>query len=324
MQTQVFITVDTEVWPRSDNWRETRMAADMDRDIYGVTSWGEYGLRYQLEVLNRFGLTATFFVESLFASAIGPSRLREIVTLIKSHGQDVQLHVHPEWLQWMPQPVVREKRSQYLKQFTADEQRTLIGLALENLRASGADAVCAFRAGNYGANFDTLRALNGLGLRFDTSYNFPYLVTQCGMALSQPLLQPRCIDGVIEYPITFFGDWPRHSRHLQLAACSSGEIIHVLTEAHRRGRRSVVLVSHSFELLKNRKTPGKPLLPDETCIARFEQLCRFLAEHPTQFRPTTFSDLSPSVAAEREPDMLRSNPLRTVTRYAQQAMRRFA
>ena len=324
MQTQVFITVDTEVWPRSDNWRETSMAADMDRDIYGITSQGEYGLGYQLDVLNRFELTATVFVESLFASAVGPARLREIVALVKSHHQDVQLHVHPEWLEWMSQPVVRDTRSKYLKQFTAEEQRALIGLALDNLLASGAGAVCAFRAGNYGANFDTLRALCGLGLRFDTSYNFPYLATQCGMALPEPLLQPRCIDGVIEYPITFFEDWPHHSRPLQLTACSSAEITHVLIEAHRRGWHSVVLVSHGFELLRNRKARGKPLLPDGTCIARFERLCQFLSDRRDQFQTSTFSDLTPSVAGEGEPDRLRSNPLRTVGRYAQQVMRRLA
>ena len=324
VQTQVLITVDTEVWPRSDNWRETSMAADMDRDIYGITNQGEYGLGYQLDVLNRFGLTATFFVESLFASAVGPSRLREIVALIKSHRQDVQLHVHPEWLQWMSQPVVLETRGKYLKQFTTDEQCALIGLALNNLLASGAEGVCAFRAGNYGANLDTLRALSRLGLRFDTSYNFPYLATQCGMALPEPLLQPRCIDGVIEYPITFFEDWPHHPRHLQLTACSSAEIIHVLIEARRRGRQFVVLVSHGFELLRNRKTRGKPLRPDEICIARFEQLCRFLADRRDEFQTSTFSDLTPLVATEGESDMLRSNPLRTVGRYVQQAMRRIA
>lgn len=324
MQTQVFLTVDTEVWPHSDNWCESGMAADMDRDIYGVTGSGEYGLRYQLEMLSRFGLTATFFVESLFASVVGLSRLREIVELIKPHHQDIQLHVHPEWLEWMPRSMVPETRSQYLRQFTANEQLTLIGIALDNLRASGADAVCAFRAGNYGANFDTLRAVGKLGLRFDTSYNFPYLATQCGMALPEPLLHPRLIDDVIEYPITFFEDWPHHPRHLELTACSSAEITHVLTEAHRRGRQSVVLVSHSFELLKNRKARGKPLLPDKICIARFQQLCRLLSENRDRFHTATFSELGPSLAAEREPDMLKSNPLRTLARYAQQVMRRVA
>ena len=324
MQTDVFITVDTEMSPRSDDWRATALAADMDRDIYGVTSDGEYGLRYQLDFLDRFDLKATFFVESLFASAVGPSRLQEIVALIRSHRHDVQLHVHPEWLQWMPEPVVRETRSQYLKQFTADEQLALIRLALDNLHVAGVDSVCAFRAGNYGANFDTLRALSRLGLRFDTSYNFPYLATQCGLLLPEPLLQPRCLEGVIEYPITFFEDWPWHPRHLQLTACSIAEIIHVLSEAHRHGRQSVVLVSHSFEFLRDRKAPGKPLRPDKTCIARFERLCRFLAEHRAEFRTSTFCELSPSVAIESDSGMLRSNPLRTVGRYAQQALRRLA
>ena len=98
----------------------------------------------------------------------------------------------------------------------------------------------------------------------------------------------------------------------------------VLIEAHRRGWHSVVLVSHGFELLRNRKARGKPLLPDGTCIARFERLCQFLSDRRDQFQTSTFSDLTPSVAGEGEPDRLRSNPLRTVGRYAQQVMRRLA
>lgn len=325
MPVAVFITVDTEVWPKSPDWRRTNLAADMDRDIYGITRHGEYGLRYQLDILERLGLRAVFFVESLFASVVGPTRLTEIVQLIRAHGQDVQLHVHPEWLQWMAPAAVVGTRSQYLNAFTLDEQTRLIAIALGNLRGCGADTVQAFRAGNYGANLDTLRALRGNGLRYDTSYNFPYLSTQCGIALSEPLMQPRELEGVVEYPITFFEEWPGHHRHLQIIACSFAEIRHVLLQAHRQAWSSVVLVSHSFELLKNRKSPGKPLLPEGICVRRFERLCRFLSERRDQFRTMTFSDLDASELSARAVHAgLKSNPLRTACRFAQQAARRIA
>jgi hypothetical protein len=323
VQTSVFITVDTEVWPTTSDWRTTKLGLEMERDIYGKTSRGEYGLRFQLDMLDSFGLKAVFFVESLFASEV-PDRLSEIVGLIRGRGHDVQLHLHPEWLEWMTNPPVRGKKSQYLKDFTEDEQALIIERALTNLRGAGADSVCAFRAGNYGGNLDTLKALKRNGIRYDTTYNFPYLSSQCSMHLPSPLLQPKELEGVVEYPVTFYQDWPGHYRHLQLTACSFGEIKHALLEARREGWSSVVLVSHSFELLKNRKRPDKPLLPDRICVRRFKHLCRFLADHADQFPTATFAGQGPdatpvSTSGNRT---LQSNLLRTVRRYGQQLVRR--
>jgi hypothetical protein len=326
VQTSVFITVDTEVWPISADWRATNMGPDMQRDMYGVTSRGEYGLRFQLDMLNSFGLKAVFFVEGLFGSEF-KDRLCEIVGLIRDRGHDVQLHVHPEWLQWMADPPVRGKSSQFIGDFTEDEQTLLIDRALSNLRSCGADSVCAFRAGNYGANLGTLKALKRNGIAYDTSYNFPYLSSQCFMNLADPLLQPQELEGVMEYPVTFYEDWPGHYRHMQVTASSFGEMKHVLLEARRHGWSSVVIVSHSFELLKNRKKPAKPLLPDNICAKRFEKLCRFLAEHADQFHTATFAELgaSPVPISNSMPQnngILKSNVLRTARRYAEQLVRR--
>ncbi len=326
MQTKVFITVDTEVWPVSSNWRANGLDSDMQRDIHGTTPRGEFGLRFQLELLNSFGLKGVFFVESLFASEIA-GRLNEIVSLIRDSGHDVQLHLHPEWLQWLSNPPIAAKANQYLKNFTEGEQSLLIERALGNLRAAGARSVCAFRAGNYGANLDTLRALKNNGIVFDSSYNLPYLSSQCFIDLPEPLLQPREINGIIEYPIAFFEDWPRHYRHLQLTACSFAEIRHALLEAHRNGWGSVVLVSHSFELLKNRKSPGRILLPDTLCVNRFKRVCRFLADNSRQFHTATFSELCAdaiplSYPAPVQSAILKSNVARTAGRFVQQLVRR--
>lgn len=326
MQTKVFITVDIEVWPGSSDWRAANLGPDVKRYVYGATSRGEFGLRYQLDLLNSFGLKGVFFVESLFASE-APARLGEIVGLIRDRGHDVQLHVHPEWLQWMANPPVREKMSRYLKDFTEDEQALLVERALANLRACGAESVCAFRAGNYGANLDTLKALKRNGIAYDSSYNFPYLSSQCFIDLPSPLLQPRALEGIVEFPITFFWDRPRHHRHLQLTACSFAEIRNVLLEARRQGWFSVVLVSHSFELLRNRTHHAKPLLPDTICVNRFKQVCRFLADHADQFSTATFADFgldgaAVPVLASEENRILKSNMLRTAGRFGEQFVRR--
>src|SRR6478609_6242763 len=96
----VFITVDTEVWPLLPDWREAGLTRDIDRDIYGNTPSGSYGISYQMDVLDRHGLKGVFFVEPLFAEVAGRDRLRAIVAEIQGRGHEVQVHIHPEWLGW--------------------------------------------------------------------------------------------------------------------------------------------------------------------------------------------------------------------------------
>ena len=329
-QLDVFITVDTEVWPRHPDWRETGLARDIERDILGITPEGDFGVPYQMRVLNEHGLKAAFFVESLCASAAGPAPLRGIVELIQAQGQEVQLHAHSEWLAWMNDSVppgrtgLPGRTGQSLKDFSLDEQAMLIGRAADNLRSCGAHNVCAFRAGNYGANFDTLRALARHGIAMDTSYNAYYLDSQCGLRMPELLLQPRLIEGVWEFPISGFQDWPGHYRHAQLCACTAGEMEQALLSAWRAGWRSFVIVSHGFELIRRRKQIALPPLPDHFVRRRFERLCRFLAEHRDKFRTRHFTEVDPQslAATGTGPEPLRSGMHRTAHRFVEQLVRR--
>src|SRR5262249_44446685 len=150
-------------------------------DIYGETPEGDFGVPYQMSVLNAYGLVATFFVEALFPCVVGLEPLSEIVELIQKGRHEVQLHLHTEWLGRMPESICPGKVGQNIKDFTESDQSFLVGRGLDNLRACGVDNVCAFRAGNYGANFATLRALERQGIRYDTSYNACYLDSACGL-----------------------------------------------------------------------------------------------------------------------------------------------
>src|SRR6186997_3028918 len=95
----VLITIDTELWPHSPCWRTEGLAADFERDILGRTEHGDFGIDYQMDVFGQHGLRAVFLVEGLFAEVAGRAHLRDIVQAIDARGHEVQLHVHPEWLQ---------------------------------------------------------------------------------------------------------------------------------------------------------------------------------------------------------------------------------
>jgi hypothetical protein len=321
--TQILLTVDTEVYPLRERWRDERLAGDLERDIYGRTAHGEFGLRHQLEVLRRHGLKATFFVEPLFAScaAVGISPLRDIVQLVRSHGQEVQLHLHPEWVPEIPGGKVQD-RGYKLTAYTEDEQCALLELAVENLLRAGSPAPSAFRAGDFAANDATLRALRRVGLTYDSSYNHAFIGSTCEIASTTPIwdtqLRP---EGVWEVPVTTFRDYPGHLRHCQLCACSSRELAHVVDQASAARWRTVVLVSHSFELLANRRS-ARPVVPRRKVIERFERLCRDLAARKGSAPTAHFADLRPEGGEPAAP--LRGSLRNTISRIVEQATARVA
>src|SRR5690348_7762936 len=94
----VLFTVDTEVWPETADWRADNLLRDVDRDLNGKTSEGEFGTAYQAQTLASHDLKGVFFVEALYAYAVGLEFLKKTINAIAGCGHEVGLHTHPEWL----------------------------------------------------------------------------------------------------------------------------------------------------------------------------------------------------------------------------------
>lgn len=315
----VFLTVDTEFWPRQQYVNPLDYRNDFNRDIHGFTPDGNYGLGFQLDTLNSYGLRAVFLVEALNAFVVGPQPLQEIVSLVQEANQDLQLHLHPEWLKWMPQPILpREPARQHMHQFTEEEQIVLIASGLEKLRECGAGRICAFRAGNYGADLTTLRALAYNDILYDTSFNTCYRNSACLIDVENLSVHPKKVAGVLEVPIPFFRDI-RGIRHAQLAACSSAEMEYFLLKAWEEQWQSFVIVSHSFELLVRPGNSYNKARINTVTLQRFENLCKFLKANKDKFRTCTFADPPDLI----ESDDSNAKPIRmrtsyTLWRYAEQ------
>jgi hypothetical protein len=317
---KVLITIDTEVHPARGQWRQDGLREEIAQYLDGFTPRGSFGLDHQLSVLARHGLRGVFFVEALAATELGTPFLTATVSKIRTAGQEVQLHLHTEWLQYLSRPLLDGRRGDNIRDFTEEEQGTLLGEGLRNLKTAGAPEACAFRAGNYGADSRTLRAMLKAGLRYDSSWNKAYLGRPCGIDAPEALLGPTRLEGVWEIPIAFFEDYPGHHRHAQLAACTFEEMRGALEQAHERGFPTFVIVSHSFELVWRGVARGRPASPRTVVIRRFEQLCAFLSANRDRFETTGFADLGASDhRPPRDPRPLRSSVLKTVHRYAEQA-----
>jgi hypothetical protein len=314
----VFYTVDVEIW--CDGWSDldARFPSAFDRHILGRTGMGDFGLPFQQKLLQDHGLQGVFFVEPLFATRFGTRPLQDIVAPLTADDQDVQLHLHTEWVDEAPQPLLtgQHGKRQHLRLFTLQEQQTLIGKGLRLLQDAGAGDITAFRAGNFGFNKDSLTALATHGVRFDSSYNACAMGPTSGLRPGETLVEPVRVGDVMEYPVTVFRDGLGRLRPMQINACSWSEMEEVLWGALEASRRSVVIVSHSFELLD-----GTRSRPDRTAVRRFRSMCEFLDRHRDSFRARGFARLH-GEGVDPQPEPLTVPLHKTAWRLAEQGLRR--
>jgi len=309
----VFITIDTETAiprPRPD----IDFGRLVREGIWGECSEGAFGVRYLSQQFQDHGLKAVFFTEALHASVFGPRHLEEIVEVAQAHHQEVQLHTHCEWMEHAPDAFAG-RRAENLTELPVAEQAAILAIGKRNLEAAGVSDVTAFRAGNYGANDDTLTALGDQGFRYDASYNAAFLGNPCAISWPDRLTGPVRIGGVTEVPVTWFHDGPNHIRALQLCACSFAEMRHVLSGLEAAGARAASIVLHSSELLSRDKTRLEKIVR-----ARFLGLCKFLADNRDRFQTVGFNDLADWADADLgdNPPAIRSAVTRTAFRMAEQ------
>ncbi len=257
-------------------------------------------------------------MEPLFSLRFGADALAEVVSLITAARQEVQLHLHTEWLDEARTCVftdVREKR-QYMKNFSLEQQIALIGLGSSLLVKAGVPHISAMRAGSFGMGRETLQAVAASGLDFDSSYNRTLVAESDTPPGMQGITQPETIDSIAEYPLSVFRDGKGQLRHLQLGACSFSEMESVLWQARDLGLEYIVILSHNFELLNMSKTG-----PDPVVARRYMDLCRFLDRNRDHFRTIHFdqAETHPIANSQSLPSATLSG---TIRRYAEQALRK--
>jgi hypothetical protein len=285
----VFFTVDMEIW--CGGWKniDAKFPQAFQQYVYGRTPKGEYGLRYKLQRLRDHGLLGVFFVEPLFATRFGIEPLAEIIGLIKEYGQEVQLHMHPEWVDESTHPLLPEpmRKRPFMRDFSLNDQTTLIAKGIQLIGDAGGGRVNAFRAGSFGFNRDTLSALATNNIEFDSSYNASYFGLESGLAPNELLVEPFRSNGVMEFPMTVFDDGTRSLRHTQLGAISAAEMEGLLWQSLKQNRKTFVILSHNFELLNRTRD-----MPDEIVVNRFNKLCSFLDKNREVFHMAGFKGMS--------------------------------
>lgn len=313
--TRVYITIDTEY---SSGLFAGRSRADRTenyaRSIACITPDGPAGITHKLELLERYGQKAVFFVDPMPALIWGIAAIEDVVGPIIEAGQDVELHCHTEWLKVAGSDnlLASGRTGKNIANFPIDEQFEILNYARDVLIAAGAPPPLAFRAGNYGANDDTLRALRELGLVYDSSHT-PALPEACRIRLGPETRDPVLHCGMIEVPVGTIGTLDGGQRHAQITALTLAEMLAAVRHARSVGRENFVLVSHSFELINRRL-----LMVNKVVRRRFAGLLRDLAGM-RGVSTGTFRDDPPQLALTGKPSQpVPATALRTGRRIAEQ------
>lgn len=317
--TRLYITIDTEYeFGFTARMGADSRAANFAQSISCETPSGPVGVGYQMDVFDRHGLKGVFFVDPMPALVWGVAAIEDVVGPIIARGHDVQCHLHTEWLNiaGAGHPLKNGKTGPNIKHFRQDEQAALILYARDVLMAAGAPKPTAFRAGNYGANDDTLRALAELGFAYDSSHAPAIPASDCAISLGAEDRAPMDFQGITEVPVGCIGDPRQGMRHAQLTALSCAEILAALRHAQAQNIPDFTLVSHSFELLSRDRSKANRVVK-----SRFEKLCQQVAAMEGM-ATGTYADHPPAIDlnAKKPRPILPANNVRTGLRMAEQAL----
>ena len=311
--TEVLLTVDTELSALLHQ-RGMSPSDNLASSIRGHCQAGEFGIGWQMDVADRYDAKVIFFVDPLPALVYGNAIVTDIVSPILERGHEVQLHIHTEWLEWAKHSPVGGRQGRNLADFNLADQITLLRIASDLLERAGAPRPIAFRAGNFGANDDSLRALAELGVAWDSSFNASYTGRGCNIDCPSEQIDPIFLNGVHELPVSGIHDRPGHIRPAQICALSAREMRAALRHAAAQRQRCFAAVTHSFEMLsRDRQRPNRIVM------GRFRDFCSTIATTPG-LRGVGFSDLQPSLPGTTRPTRLRPDYLRTLHRMGAQAI----
>ncbi|RDC60605.1 hypothetical protein HME9302_01818 [Alteripontixanthobacter maritimus] len=313
--TKVYITIDTEYSAalaiaaagggQADNYA---------RSIACETPGGAVGIEYQMDVMDAHGLKGVFFVDPLPALLWGTKAIADIVQPIVGRGHDVQLHIHTEWLEIAGNlSFLDDRTGRNMADFSYDDQLEILRYGRRILLEAGAPTPVAFRAGNYGANDDTLRALRWAGLRYDTSHSPAIPDGDCSISLGADDQRTVNHAGAIEVPVGCIRSFGRSLRHAQVTALSAWELLAAIRTARDGGAASFTVVSHSFELLSRDRSTINRIVK-----RRFERFCAGIARMQG-VTTGTYADDPPQVARAGGPrPVLPHSEVRTGLRVAEQ------
>ncbi len=260
----VLVTIDTEGHDGEDPIRHL---------IFGETADGHYGIERIMDEFDKANAKVLFFVDFAEAWDYGRDKVERVVHTILDRGHNVGVHIHPDHM--------ADKKRLFLYEYTREEQYDIIKHCTDLYTEIVGQPPKSFRAGKYGANYDTLDILCELGYQYDFS-EF-YHQKWCGIHPELTINAPCRYKFLIEFPVTMhqsvhLGPFIREDK-LDIEQMTAGELRYGLTQIAKAPFDMVTtLFFHSFSLLKWRGRPDAPE-KNEKNLRKLQSAVKAVAEN---------------------------------------------
>jgi hypothetical protein len=289
MKTEVCITIDTE-FSIAGAFASPQRFSPIGEEIVNCSADGrDEGLGFILETLARFGATATFFIETLQIFYFGDGPMGRIAERIAAAGHDVQLHMHPCWLQFR-QPDWRnmtEVPTDSCAGLSDGELDDIIGFGMDAFARWGLPVPVALRTGGFLSDRAVYRAM--ARARLHTASNVALGVNPPEDASLHLSDGRHFIERVLELPALSYQTPLSHRwRTFAVTATSSNEMQYLLWQAREVGISPVVILTHPFEFIKKRDFRYRHMRRNRVNQRRLEGLLEFLQTHDDDFSVVTF------------------------------------
>jgi peptidoglycan/xylan/chitin deacetylase (PgdA/CDA1 family) len=323
VKTRVVLTVDIEAsigGAFDGNEAHTPL---IHEPVGGVVDGKSEGLGFLVETLNRYGLVATFFIETLQTRYFPDTVMGGYVDLLLRAGQDVQLHLHPCWAAFKngkldpSSPIIDNCHELEIGRLTA-----LIGEGAERIGSWTGTRPTGMRTGNFSTALSVFAAMSKAGLRHASNI--------C-LAVHRPPEPELAVTGGVydfagirELPVTCFFDigpvGRGRLRPMQVTALTAREQISLLNAAHGNKNPVVVIVTHPFEFVKKRDFRYTSLRPNRIIQNRFRRLCAYLSANTDRFEVVPLAVVADAPESQRAWTELTGNIFDSVVRAATNAV----
>ena len=190
---KIIITIDTEVGEKAKHVKD-----GFEKFVLGKIGGHYYGVPKIVEILDRFGFKAEFFVDVYEYKFFGEEKYKNLCKFLHKKGHGVQLHTHPSYA-YDPNRI-------NMYEYSLEEQIKIMAEGKELIEKWIGKSPIAHRAGNYGADNNTLIALKETDIKIDSS--FFYKNENCKIQLPT-INEPIFYKNVLEVPVTVIKKYPK-------------------------------------------------------------------------------------------------------------------
>ena len=332
MEPGVFITFDVEC-SMGGAWQNPALKPIPPRlGMMGEYGQKKLGVPLICDILDRYNLKATFFLEPFNEDLGYPDETEPVAQFLVNKGQDIQLHVHPNHISYGLYKAGKPyQRTDQIAGLSHMHQKEIIVSGADLLESWTGKRPIAFRAGNMGASEETLSVLPDAGLWIDSSYTFPYVNGQCLFRDKELYNGAKWYGDVLELALSAYRQPAIPGLHpakpVDLMGSSFEECRDAVQMICDAGADAVVIL-HSFSLFKVRDNQYRGGKLNRVVARRFERFCKWLDDNRTAYPPRTFTELGRMVQEDGyqprkvEPCMI-NRPVRAIVRKAVQGLNNF-